>query len=553
MMGCDSDFWESMREVCCMGSTCDVCVIEDDASMAKLIVAVLTRAGYTCLSAGDASRGWELIEQNHPKVVVSDWELPGDDGLNLCQRLRSNADLSTTFFIMVTGCQDVEKRTMALNNGVDDYLIKPVDHGFLLARVRAGVRMWEVNERLRQAAITDGLTKLYNHDHLVTVLEAELKRAHRYGGRLSLIMIDLDFFKAINDTYGHLAGNEALVEVARVLRENVRDVDTVGRFGGEEFAIVAPEATIEQAVAIAERMRHGIADTVSIEAIGNHSVTASFGIATADDARVRSIADLIDLADRALYTAKSDGRNCVRTVFEIGEDEEHIAIEGAEIEGLRKKVALLSVKAKEVYVQTVSSLLQALEEKDPFTARHSLNVSYYAEQIARTMGLSEPLCVSIRNAGLLHDVGKVGIPDRILMKPTQLTAVEEKVMRQVPAISVRIIDYLRILESEMHLIRHQSEYHDGSGYPDGLHGDQIPVGSRVLLVANAFDAMTTDRLYRSCRTIEDTLVELRACAGKQFAPDVVEALHAFVQAHRNDVRKRVRETTDALRIPVHAF
>jgi len=531
-----------------MVRTCDVCVIEDDVSMAKLIVTVLSRAGYTCLSAHDASHGWKLIEQTRPKVVVSDWKLPGEDGLDLCQRLRANADLSTTFFIMLTGCQDIQKRTMALNEGVDDYLIKPVDRGFLLARVRAGIRMWEVNERLRQAAITDGLTGLHNHDHLVTVVEAELKRAHRYGGRLSLIMIDLDFFKAINDTYGHLAGNETLVEVSRVLRENVRDVDVVGRFGGEEFAIVAPEATIEQAVAIAERVRHGIVDTVSIDAIRDHAVTASFGVSTADDARVRSITDLIDLADRALYAAKSEGRNCVRTAFEIAKDDEHIAIEGAEVEGLRKKVAILSVKAKEVYVQTVSSLLQALEEKDPFTARHSLNVSYYAEQIARTMGLAEPLCVSIRNAGLLHDVGKVGIPDRILTKPTQLTAVEEKVMRQVPAISVRIIDYLRILESEMHLIRHQSEYHDGSGYPDGLCGDQIPVGSRVLLVANAFDAMTTDRLYRSCRTIDDTLIELRECTGKQFDPKVVDALLSFAQTNRSDVRKRIRATTEALRI-----
>lgn len=534
-----------------MGKTYDVCVIEDDAAELKLMVGILSGAGYKCLTAEDGEAGWELVKQHRPKVVVSDWELPGQDGLQICHRLRETPELATTFFVMVTGRDDEEQRTHALDDGVDDYLTKPLDRSSLMARVRVGIRMWEVNERLRQAAVTDGLTGLYNQDHLNLVIERELKRARRFGGRLSLIMVDLDFFKAINDTYGHLVGNATLVDVARVLRQNVRDVDTVGRFGGEEFAIIAPEATLEDAVAISERIRHGIADTLAVDALHGHQVTASFGVATADDARVRSATDLVDVADRAMYCAKSQGRNRVATALDVSEDSP-LVIEGKEVEDLRKRVVILSVQAKEVYVQTVSSLLQALEEKDPFTARHSLNVAHYCEQIARALGLSEPLAISIRNAGLLHDIGKVGIPDRILMKPAKLSQIEQMVMRQVPAISVRIIDHLCILDSEMHIIRHQGEHFDGSGYPDGLRTEQIPIGSRVVLVANAFDAMTTDRVYRSCRSIDQAMKEIHCMAGKQFDPQVASTLENIIHTRQDEVRQRIRETVEVLRISAAA-
>lgn len=535
-----------------MDSNCDVCVIEDDPDDRRLILDILARQGYACQAANDGHAGWDLINQYRPKVVLSDWELPGEDGLQLCQRLRQSPELLATFFIMVTGRDDIEQREHALDSGVDDYLLKPVDRSYLLSRVRVGIRMWETKERLRQAAITDGLTELYNHDYLNSVIERELNRARRYGGRLSLIMLDLDFFKAVNDTYGHLVGNATLVEVARVLRQSVREFDTVGRFGGEEFAIVAPEASLEDAAAIAERIRLGIADTLHVKALRGHQVHASLGVASADDVRVRSAADLVDLADQALYGAKRTGRNRVVTALDLSDDNE-IGIEAQEVDALRKRVAILSVQAKEVYIQTIASLLQALEEKDPFTARHSTNVSYYCEHIARAMGLSDALSTTVRNAGLLHDIGKVGVPDRILVKPTELTEAELAFMAKVPAISVRIIDHLRILESEIYIIRHQREYFDGSGFPDALRGEQIPIGSRIVLVANAFDAMTTDRVYRSCRSIDEAMNEIEGCALKQFDPNVIEGLATLIETQRNQIAERIEETAQALRTPINVF
>lgn len=529
----------------------DVCLVDDDVDILAFTVRILERAGFSVVTANDAESAWEVINREHPKVIISDWRLPGDDGVALCQRVRKSSELATSFFIMMSGVGKERLEGEALDAGVDDYLPKPVDRSLLIARARMGVRLWEVTDRLRRAAITDGLTGLFNHDHFTSLVEAELRRARRYGSQMALVMVDLDFFKAINDTYGHLAGNDTLKAVATVLSQCVRDVDAVGRFGGEEFAIIAPEATLESAVTICERIRHAIADQVRVPALHDHRVTASFGVATTDDARVRSAADLVDLADKALYSAKNKGRNCVCTAAESFE-EATPGIERREVENLRKQVAVLSLRAKDVYMQSVSSLLQALEEKDPFTARHSANVAFYAEQMARQMGLGESLCISVRNAGLLHDIGKVGIPDRVLLKPARLSEIEGEVMRLVPAISVRIIDHLRILESEMHLIRHQSERYDGSGHPDGLRGEQIPIGSRILLAANAFDAMTTDRVYRTGRSINEAMEALQLQSGEQLDPRVVLAMETLIESRREEIRDRIRETADTLRIPVGA-
>ncbi|MEE9296801.1 MAG: diguanylate cyclase [Phycisphaerae bacterium] len=536
-----------------MPHPCDICIIEGNVDQRASIFSILRNAGYTCQAVSDGKAGLALMQECDPKIVISARELPQLDGLELCTRLRESAESASTFFLMTMSHLDPQEQERALKAGVDECLAKPIDQGYLLTLVRIGTRISEANRRLRRAAITDGLTGLYNHDYITTVIDRELGRARRYGNRLSLIMLDLDFFKAVNDTFGHLAGNATLVEVARILNESVREFDAVGRYGGEEFAIVAPEASLEDAVAISQRIRLAIADTLHIPQLHDHQVTASLGVATADDLRVRSPADLIDLADRALYAAKNGGRNRVATPEDFVSEECNNQIEREEVEALRKRVAVLGVQAKDVCLQSVSSLVQALEEKDPFTAKHSLNVSYYSEMIAKTMGLNDALTQTIRHAGLLHDVGKVGIPDRILMKPAGLSDIEAIVMQQVPAITVRILDHLRILESEMHIIRHQREYYDGSGYPDRLLGEQIPIGSRIVLVANAFDAMTTDRVYRRCRSIKEGLAELSRTAGTQFDPKVMQAATSFANSHYDDIRKRIRSTADALRSPELAF
>lgn len=531
----------------------DVVIVEDDIDQRQLYAQVLTRAGFSVAGADQARTAVELIESTHPRLVLCDFLLPDQDGLGICAWLRQSPALAGTYFVLMSASSEASLLQRALEEGADEFLRKPISFPELIARVRVGTRIWTMHEQLRRAAITDGLTQLYNHDHLIRILETELNRARRYGHPLAMFMLDIDFFKAVNDTYGHLAGNATLERIAGVLRHSVREVDVVGRFGGEEFAVLLPESTVDDARLVAERIRTTIAETVRPDEMRSHVVTASIGIADTEDSRVRNAADLVDLADRALYLAKRRGRNQIATCSELTDVGELLdAAQTDEVEWLKRRLAALSVRAKDVYIQSVASLLQALDEKDPYTGRHAVNVAFYAEQIAERMGLSPATVKTIHNAALLHDIGKVGVPDRILMKQSALTPIEKMVVDQVPLIGTRIVDHLRILESEVQIIRHQREYFDGSGIPAGLSGDRIPIGSRVLLVADAFDAMSTDRIYRERRPVEVVVAELRKMAGRQFDPDVVAAVEDILRERGELWRERIRETVSALSAPVGA-
>lgn len=528
----------------------DVAVIGTDRDQRVLIARIVEGAGMTSALAEDMESGLELVKREHPKVVLCDYNLVDGDVAELCATIREHDFQAPSHIILMSANASSELPIEVLNAGADDFVLKPVIRQELIARVRVGKRIWMMHDQLRKAAITDGLTGLYNHDHFNRLLDAEMGRSRRYGHPLALIMIDMDYFKAINDTYGHLAGNTTLEEVAQVLRKGVRDIDNVARFGGEEFAVILPEATTADAKQVAERIRVTLAESLRIDALHDHVVTASFGIADSDDPRVGCSADLVDLADRALFLAKHRGRNQVASGYELDEGAEFAnTIQTDEIDLLRRRVAALSVRAKDVYMQSVAALLQALDEKDPYTARHATNVAFYAQQIAEQMGCSKAAVKSVYNAALLHDIGKVGVPDRILMKRSALTPLERIVIEQVPLIGTRIVDHLRILESEILIIRHQREYYDGSGFPAGLSENQIPIGSRILLVADAFDAMTTDRVYRRRRPVDDVLAEFQRLAGKQFDPRSVVALRQVLDRHRDLWQQRISETVQALRWP----
>lgn len=524
----------------------DVLIIADDKDQQTLLARVLQRVQVSSITADTHQQGIYQLNTLSTKVVICDYDLPGGGGVELCKTIRMDSNLSDTYIIVMSAGGN-EALTEALEAGADDYLSKPFNLQEVVSRVHVGLRVWKMHQQLRQAALTDGLTGLYNHDQFNSTMEAELDRARRYGHPMTLMMLDVDFFKAINDTYGHLAGNEALKQLGIILREKVRTMDTVARFGGDEFAVLLPEATCRDAVIIAQRIKTTLTETVKIDQHKHHVMTISIGIA--DSMNVDSITGvtLVDLADRALYLAKRRGRDQIATAEDLDESHEiNAMIEHDDVEWMRRRIAVLSTQAKEVYMQSIAALLQTLDEKDPYTARHSLNVAFYAQELAEYMQFNQTMVKAIYNAALLHDIGKIGVPDRILMKRSQLTLLEKTVFEQVPLIGTRIVDHLRILESEIQIIRHQREYFDGSGFPSGLQGRQIPIGSRILLVADAFDAMTTERVYRKARSIDEAIVELNDCAKKQFDADIINALCKLMKERRPIWQQRIDEAIKAV-------
>lgn len=360
-------------------------------------------------------------------------------------------------------------------------------------------------------AITDGLTKLYNHRYLHERLNEEIARGARFGTAFSLIMIDLDFFKTYNDTYGHLAGDDVLTSIAKCIQNSIRMIDLSFRYGGDEFAVILPETMLEGAYMVAERIREKIQQKFRY---GRASVTASIGIAAWPTDGVTK-EQIIASADKALYAAKETGRN--RTCAPADAKKQGLISLGAESETQR------------IAISMIFALAATVDAKDHYTYGHSRKVSQYAVSMAEALDLPNERINIIRNAGLLHDIGKIGIPDSILNKEGALNEQEWRQIKTHPELGVEILRYVAELSNSLPIILNHHEHYDGSGYPGGLIGDQIPLEARLLAIADAYDAMTSLRPYHSQRTSEEAIAELRRCAGTTFDPELVEIFCKIIE------------------------
>jgi diguanylate cyclase (GGDEF)-like protein/putative nucleotidyltransferase with HDIG domain len=358
-------------------------------------------------------------------------------------------------------------------------------------------------ERLREAARTDALTGLFNRRHFSEVLEAELERSRRSDLRPALLLIDVDHFKSVNDQYGHQIGDGVLCEIAARLARAVRSYDTIARWGGEEFIVLAPTLEDERGLrAMCESLMRSVRGT-SIEVAGRSlAVTVSIGAVLAEPTGTQE--EITDQADRALYAAKRLGRDCSRLFSDLTATD----LAAEEPEAIRLAQAL--------------SLSAGVREGVP--EEHAEEVARLAGAVATDLALPEDMILRCRLGGWLHDIGKVAIPDSILTKPGPLDEAEWRIMRTHAEVGEKLVRRIQSVGSAALAVRHHHEHVDGSGYPDALGGDAIPIEARVIAVADAYSAITADRPYRRARTAVEALAELRACAGRQHDPDAVEAL-----------------------------
>ena len=302
-----------------MNSPFNIPIVDDDAAIRRLLRLLLTRAGYQTFECTTGSEARERLWKEPWDIAILDRKLPDMDGVVLCHEIKSHAELRKRYIIMLTGEDEQEDKVEGLELGADDYITKPFQVAELLARVRAAKRivdlqkeLLETNKRLELLSITDGLTKLHNHRHFQDELNRAFDESARYERPLSLAMIDIDFFKKVNDTHGHAVGDDVLREVARLYRDSVRSTDLVARYGGEEFAVMMPETTMDDAAIFAEKIRSMIEATPIQTQAGPVTVTVSIGVASVPHSRIHSSKELIVAADKALYRAKRNGRNQVQ-------------------------------------------------------------------------------------------------------------------------------------------------------------------------------------------------------------------------------------------------
>ncbi len=372
------------------------------------------------------------------------------------------------------------------------------------------------HQHVRAQAAEDGLTGLLNHRTFHLSLENEVVRAQRSARVLSLIMVDVDNFGQINNAHGHQAGDAVLRAVAEMLRAASRTSDLAARYGGDEFAIILPEATTEDALDVAERARAAIASLRILHEGRAIKVDCSVGVATLP-MHADAPADLIRAADQAVYLAKHAGKG------RVGRPEDRLMDQGQDVAGL-------AAQLEHANLAMVEALAAAVDAKDAYTRGHSRRVSDYSGAIAYELGLPPEDVTRIRRAALLHDVGKIGIPDAILTKPGPLDQGERAIMEKHPEIGETVLASVPYLAEILPAVRHHHERRDGRGYPDGLRGEAIPRDAAIIAVADAFDAMTTNRTYRGTLSPEEARRRLREGAGTQFFPHIVTAFETAIDS-----------------------
>lgn len=373
-----------------------------------------------------------------------------------------------------------------------------------LAMVVRSTAVAAENGRLFHRAVTDAITGLFNLRFMHERLVVEVGVARRYAEQISLVVLDIDDFELVNDLYGHPAGDEMLREFSGVVKGACRDSDIVCRIGGDEFAAILPDAGPLEALKVCLRIQQRISRFRPREGA---PLTASIGIATFPD-HASSAEDLVRFAEGARYWVKRHGKDHVlvydsTVVAELDDDERIRALE------------------QQSHVGAVRALAAAVDARDAATQDHSRNVAGLAVAVARELGLEDQRVRLLESAALMHDVGKIGVPDDILRKAGPLTDDERMCVNEHPALGERILSSASQRQM-LPWIRNHHERWDGNGYPDRLRAIEIPLESRILAVCDAFDAMVSDRTYRPALSVEEAAAELVAGMGTQFDPSVVE-------------------------------
>jgi diguanylate cyclase (GGDEF)-like protein len=373
-------------------------------------------------------------------------------------------------------------------------------HQLQRALAEANRRVAGLEARIADRSRTDALTGLLTVDAFRTEAEVLLADAANADQPATLALVDIDDFRSLNARRGTAAGDAALCAVATRLEALTRATDVLGRTGADELAVLMPATPLDGALACCERLITQLEGTDISEA---GFITVSAGVARHRPGT--TIERLLGTAAKGLDRARADGG--ARTATRPAES---------------------GLGPFRSHPDVIDALAAALAERDRYTGHHSASVVDMAKTVAAVLGLDEVEVERIGHAALLHDIGKVGVPDRILHKAARLAGEEWELMREHPLIGERILRAIPGMGGVARIVRHEHERFDGSGYPDGLAGDAIPIGSRIILACDAYHAMTSDRAYRDAMPHTDAVAELVGCAGTQFDPKVVTALVRYL-------------------------
>lgn len=375
----------------------------------------------------------------------------------------------------------------------------------------------EYREKAMLLANVDELTGVYNHRFFQNMLTEYIEKPADINISICLLFIDIDHFKFYNDLYGHSAGDVVLNSIGEILKKNVREQDIVARYGGEEFAVILPDVSEEEAFNIGNRLRDAVENTyfTGEENQPNGKITISVGVSSYP-LKAKTKKELINTADDALYRAKFFNKNRVESYYSVLEE--------------------LKSDIDEQYIDLISSiktLISVINAKDRYTYAHTDRVVIYCELMGNQLGLGDNDKKLLRYAAYLHDIGKIQISKDILIKRTKLSDEEWNILKGHPANGVDIIKTVSALKDVCPIILHHHERYDGTGYPKGLKGEEIPYLVRILSVADSFDAMTSNRPYSQRKSYDEAVQEMKNCSGTQFDTEIVHEFIKMLNENKN--------------------
>lgn len=519
-----------------MSKTRRVLIVDDEAGIRHLLVDLLSRPGWQIDLAHDGQEAVGLVYRNDYDVVISDILMPHIDGMDLLQRI--HLVRPKTRVILMTGVGTTDWVKQALRLGAFDYVEKPFDLVAFREVVESAMRA-KTSGRARQSPSNgcDSLTGLWTHRHFFEHLAYLRASCRRNNEPLSILILDIDNLSEINATYGYAAGDEVLLEVTRRLRKLVRETDVLARYGSEEFIVALPTTKNPVVGRVAHRIRSGIRDEpIRVRLAEQRTVTVSIGLAECETGFIETEDDLVRRATEALRLAKAQGKDrCVTWRPRDPADEDAPRPDLASVQVLTERLEEINARLKQTYLESTRALVAAVETKDPYTEAHSMTVTLYAEGIGRHMNLDNQTIRMVGTAGLLHDIGKIGVPDHILTKPGKLTDAEWLVIKRHPLMAVQILEHASFLRAELPIILYHHERWDGKGYPEGLAGTRIPLGARILNACDAMDAMFSRRAYKDGYSKERVIEELTKGMGTQFDPQVAKAAIAWIEANPDEL------------------
>ena len=472
-----------------------------------------------------------------------------------------NKSEKTRFIPVIFQATEADKETLlerAYAAGGVDFLSKPIHPAVFLAKVKvflelddrqrqlsfATAKIQEQNLKLEERAIRDSLTGLYNHNYLLEQLSREVSRARRYDTSLSMFLLDLDFFKDVNDSCGHPFGDFVLTEFSDRVKRRLRDTDIFGRYGGEEFLVILPNTDKKHAGVVAESIRDVIASTPFSQKCHERLVTVSIGVYSGFGEKVEAVGRIVEYTDNALYQAKAEGRNrVVHYHIPSGGGIDNSIDPLSDMIDITQQSRLNATieKARAMTLASFEAMVHSqTREYDLLVERNTL-FGKVLDRFGSQLNLPEQLLHSFRRAIKLHDLFRCYIHDSSLAKPGPLNREQEEMLFDQPLMLRELTTMFDFFASERVILYSHHEHFDGNGYPDGLKGNEIPLAARIFALVDAFVAMVAPVSEEEKKTIEEARTELKEFSGSQFDPFLVDILLKTLEEHQQQAMESEKE------------